>query len=120
MSYGMEHILDHLYINSQGFIAISELVSWLNISPSIQVTSQKIHDLVNNDTKSQFSIQHNRFGAIYGHSMDLPYLALPVYDELAHGNKTIIILHETYQKCLHSILSNGVNRMGCNRMGAMD
>jgi len=67
------------------------------------------------DEKSRFHLKNNAICAVNGHSIDLPELAILEYNETGKGNKRFLV-HETYMKCLPSILKDGLSRMSRNNI----
>jgi len=92
------------------------MVLWLNnkINGPL-ITKHHIKPIVAMDKKPRFVIQNNAICAVNGHSIELPELSIPEYNETARGNRRYLV-HETYLKCLPGILKNGLSRMSRNNI----
>jgi len=62
------------------------------------------------DKKARFAIC-----AVIGHSIELPELNIPEYNEKAQGNQRYFV-HETKLKCLPGILKDEISRMSRNNI----
>jgi len=71
--------------------------------------------LVGNDLKSMFLIKDNMICAVNGHSMALPDLIIPEYNEKLGSNRRYLV-HETYSRWLPAILKKGLSRVGRNNV----
>jgi len=82
---------------------------------SIEVVAHDIVTLVRNDLKGRFVIKDDMIGAVNGHSMALPDLIIPEYNEKLGSNRRYLV-HETYLRWLPAILEKGLSRMGRNNV----
>jgi len=62
-----------------------------------------------------YTILDGNICAVNGHSMSLPLMTFPIYNENIRGHKHYLV-HETYFKCLPAILEHGLSRMGRNNV----
>jgi len=103
-------------ITPQGYITITDIIQWLNkgrYGPPL--TKRHVDRIVAMDEKSRFHLKNHVICAVNGHSMELPELAIPEYNETGRGHKRFLV-HETYIKYLPSILRDGLSRMSRNNI----
>jgi len=67
------------------------------------------------EKKARFAILKDAICAVNGHSIDLPEMTIPEYNETTRGHKRYLD-HETYFKCLPAILKDGISRMSRNNV----
>jgi len=82
---------------------------------NIDLDGQDIRRLDATDLNGRFFVLGDSIGAVNGHSMELPVLTIPEYNEKLGCNKRYVV-HKTYLKCFPAILANGLNRLGQNNI----
>jgi len=112
ISYLLQHGAksEDVAISPQGHISMEEVTNWWTEDSDIEVDVQDIRRLVASDLKGRFSILGDTIGAVNGHSMELPKLSIPDYNEKL-GCKKRYLVHETYLKCLPAIVAIGLSRI---------
>jgi putative RNA 2'-phosphotransferase len=100
MSYLLRHS-DKLSMSSDGYVAIDDLLSELNVSKSI------LHRVVDTNNKSRFEISGDRIRACQGHSRRLATIQDTWTAEPTSGRK---YYHATREEYLTSIMEQGLLR----------
>jgi len=102
-------------ISPQGYASIADIIEWLIEDMNVMLKINDIKRLEARDLKGRFIVLNDSIRAVNGHSMDLPELTFPEYDETLGGNPRYLV-HEIYSKCLPAILEEGVSRMARNNI----
>jgi len=103
-------------MDSQGYVTMIYLLKWLNHDLHHHLDIEDITWIVDNNDKVRFSIDDVCGVKLnYGHSLELPEMVMEDYKEDLKGNKRYIV-HETYSKNLHKIMTEGLSGMDRNHV----
>ena len=97
-------VKENIDINEQGYVLISDLLSWLKLR-NIDISLDELLNIVNNDTKGRLSILNDSIRACQGHSINLKISFKKYTQGLGH------IIHATYKKNYCPILNEGIKAM---------
>jgi len=118
MSYLLRHgsTNEQGNMESKGYVTMTALLHWLNKDLHHQLDTEDVTWIVDNNDKVRFSI-YPKCGvkSSYGHSLELPEMVMEEYKEDTKRNKRYIV-HETYNKYLPKILTEGLSRMDRNHV----
>jgi len=112
MSYLLRHgaATEAVAMSSQGYVKLADLIKWQYQDIMVHVCMSDITRIVQQDRKAMYKILNGQICAVNGHSLDLPLMTFPVYNEGIGGHPRYLV-HETYFKCLPAILKQGLSRI---------
>jgi len=102
-------------ISQKGYVSISDLIKWLYKDLHVILDQEDIKELVSKDLKGRYQLLDDEICAVNGHSIELPELFIPEYNENLRTTRRYLI-HETYSKSLPAIFEKGLSRMGHNNV----
>jgi len=93
MTYLLRHgaKFEDVAISPQGYVAILDITYWLIGDLNVNVEVEDIKKVAATDLKGRFTVLGDSICAVIGHSIELPHLSIPEYDENRGCNKRYLV-----------------------------